>query len=158
MSFSILENIPKTPVAAGSAAAALYIISEVIFSSDMIEAIKSSPNIAAVVIAFIGFAAAYTIAKYIAYALEKKDVARHEQVEGWFYQTQHMIDLLRNDLEIMRDEQTADSDAFLKEIGDLRERMDDLDMGMDYLSSTVNEISLDTEQLIEANSDSNVND
>jgi hypothetical protein len=142
MSFSILENIPKTPVAAGSAAAALYFISEIVFSSDMISAIKSSPNIAAVVIAFIAFAAAYTIAKYIAYALEKKDVKRHGEIEAWFYQTQNDIKLLRDEIEIMSGEQEADIDAIEGSLVDIEDSLGELYMAIEGLSFVAEEESV----------------
>jgi len=113
--FSLLDAMPSKVVAPLAGGGALYLIFSIFSSKEMMSAIKSSPNITAVVIAFIGFAAAYTIAKYIAYVMEVKDTNRHREIEGWFA-------MVRKDIE------------------ELNKKVDDNNNDLNYLINKLEEI------------------
>ena len=95
----VTDLLPTGLVKYLSIGGALYLVWSLINSEQIISAIKSSPNMAAVVISFIAFAAAYTLAKYVAQVLENKDAARHRQIESWFAMVLDRIEKLQTDMD-----------------------------------------------------------
>ena len=119
---SVTDLLPKDLIKYLSAGGALYLIWSLISSESIVNSIKASPNMAAVVIAFIAFAAAYTIAKYVSAVLESKDAARHRQIEGWFAMVLKDLDELKAEVSNVRDEvlreMTAESTRVIEDLED----------------------------------------